>query len=268
MIPSTNDPSHQHAAAAPEPWYARTWATVLFLVFLAPLGIFLMWKHRPWGRNAKIAASLASAAFFIASLTSNNSSDKATATASSPAPKRVAARPEAAPKPVAQAPKAVATPTAKAAPAKPTPEPLPDNVTVQDIKGVGKRQVGTVDEVDYVVVETERMPAIGSTQADGMFYVLRVGAYNNAKETHSAITVGMKLVDDQEREFTPSSDGGFALAMSGDDSAKPFTAQLQPGTVKRFTLVYDAPADAKGLKLKIPAGTFSMGGSATIAVPK
>jgi hypothetical protein len=264
MTPSANDPSHQPAAAAPEPWYARTWATVLFLVFFAPLGIFLMWKHRPWGRNAKIAASLASAAFFIASITADNSSDKAAATASAPAPQRVAARPEA---PKAVAPKAVAAPTAKAAPAKPTPEPLPDNISVQEIDGVGKRQIGTVDDVQYAVLKVERVSAIEGTQADGMFYVLRVLARNTDKETHSANTVGMKLIDNQDREFTPSSAGGMALVMSGDKTAEPFTAQLQPDVNKQFTLVYDAPADAKGLKLKIPSGTFSLSGDAAIALP-
>lgn len=45
-----------------------------------------------------------------------------------------------------------------------------------------------------------------------------------------------------------------------------WSSQLQLGVTKRFTLVFDAPGDAKGLKLHIPAG-FGFGKSATIKVP-
>ncbi len=58
----------------------------------------------------------------------------------------------------------------------------------------------------------------------------------------------------------------MALAATGDQSAEPFSAQVQPGVNKKFTLVFDAPADAKGLKLHIPAG-FGFGRSADIKVP-
>ena len=47
-----------------------------------------------------------------------------------------------------------------------------------------------------------------------------------------------------------------------------WSAQLQPGVTKKFTLVFDAPNGAKGLKLQIPAGGFGFGQSATLRVPK
>ena len=50
-------------------------------------------------------------------------------------------------------------------------------------------------------------------------------------------------------------------------SAESFSAQLQPGVTKRFTLVFDVPSDAKELKLHIPAGGFGFGKSASIKVP-
>jgi hypothetical protein len=50
--------------------------------------------------------------------------------------------------------------------------------------------------------------------------------------------------------------------------AQLFSAQLQPGVTKKFTLVFDLPSDAKGLKLKIPAGGFGFGQDAVIKVPK
>ena len=146
-------------------------------------------------------------------------------------------------------------------------EELPSNVTVMNIPGVGSRQVGEVDNVEYAVLSAETVPRIGDTRADGVFYVLRVAAANSDKTTHDVTTMLMKLLDDQEREFDPSDQGGMALALSGDQSAESFSAQVQPGVTKQFTLVYDAPADASGLKLKIPAGGFGFGQDAVIKVP-
>ena len=165
---------------------------------------------------------------------------------------------------VAKSAVAVEAPASDAAPAK---ETLPDNITVQDIPGVGKRQVGVVDDVEFAVLSAEKAASIGGTQADGMFYVLHLVAMNNDKETHDVTTLLMKLVDDQGREFDPSSEAALALAMAGDKNAQAFSAQVQPGVIKKVTLVYDAPADASGLHLKIPAGGFGFGKSASIKVP-
>lgn len=103
-------------------------------------------------------------------------------------------------------------------------------------------------------------------QADGVFYVLRMRAFNTATKTHNIRTRQMKLLDDQDREFDPSSEAGVALNAS---EKKPvWSSQLQPGVTKEFTLVFDVPGDAKGLKLKIPADGFGFGQSATLRVPK
>lgn len=147
---------------------------------------------------------------------------------------------------------------------------LASNVEVVDIEGVGKREVGVVDEVVYTVVQMEKAQTVGgegfSKSADGVFYVLRMRAFNTAKKTHNIRTRGMKLLDDQDREFDPSSEAETALNIQEDKSV--WSSQLQPGVTRDFNLVYDAPSDAKGLKLKIPAGGFGFGKRATIRVPK
>ena len=51
------------------------------------------------------------------------------------------------------------------------------------------------------------------------------------------------------------------------NNARRFSAQLQP-RVKKFTLVFDLPGDAIGLKLNIPAGGFGFGQDAVNKVPK
>lgn len=158
-------------------------------------------------------------------------------------------------------------PAPETAPAK---EPLPDNIEVVDIPGVGKREAGVVDEVVYVIGKAETTAALGPQmyrrEADGVFYVLQVAANNTSKTTHDVSTMLMKLLDDQGREFDPSTEGSMALSMDGEKSAEPFSAQVQPGVTKKLTLVYDAPKGASGLKLHIPAG-FGFGKSADIRVP-
>lgn len=40
-------------------FYKRTWFIVLMLIFLAPLGIFLMWRYKPtWGNTLKIVLTV------------------------------------------------------------------------------------------------------------------------------------------------------------------------------------------------------------------
>ena len=139
------------------------------------------------------------------------------------------------------------------------------------IEGVGKREVGMVDDVFYVVLDVEKTPTIGNSftnlQADGQFYILTLRAHNIAKKTHDVNTQIMKLLDDQGREFDPSTQGLLALPADRGQSAQ-IIAQVQPGTTKTLTLVYDAPADASGLRLKIPGGLFSASGEAVIKLPK
>ncbi len=151
----------------------------------------------------------------------------------------------------------------------PKDDSLPSNVEEVDVEGLGKRQIGEVDEVLYTVVQLEKAQTVGgeyfNKSADGVFYVLRMRAFNRAKKTHNIRTRQMKLLDDQDREFDPSSEAGVALNASEKKSV--WSSQLQPGVTRDFNLVYDAPADVKGLKLKIPAGGFGFGKSASIKVP-
>ena len=35
----------------PEKWYEKTWVIILFLIFLWPIGIFLMWRYKKGGKD-------------------------------------------------------------------------------------------------------------------------------------------------------------------------------------------------------------------------
>lgn len=147
----------------------------------------------------------------------------------------------------------------------------PSNVQTIDIKGLGKREAGIVDQVAYFIHNIEKSDSLGPdfsrTKADGIFAVVHVGALNQDKETHSITTSLMQLVDDKGRSFKTNSAGTTALSFSGDKSVEMFMAEVQPDTQKNFSLVYDVPKDAKGFKLKIPSGMFSGDSELLIKAP-
>ena len=306
--PTPPSPDPAPVPTPESPWYAKTWATVAALVVfpLQPVGIYLMWKHRDWERGPKVVATIVSLLFFSTLLPKSPQESKTRTASNSPsasAPAKQQApeeRPTIAPKAVSSSGSAnkVAKKTAPKTQSKPKPvltdddeaqtgeneapaneaptnegpgEESPRNIEVLDIEGVGKREVGMVDDIFYVVLDVEKTPTIGNSftdlQADGQFYILTLRAHNSAKKTHDVNTQIMKLLDDQGREFDPSTQGLLALPADRGQSAQ-IIAQVQPGTTKTLTLVYDAPADASGLRLKIPGGLFSASGEAVIKLPK
>mgnify|MGYP000156820840 CR=1 FL=1 len=48
-----------------DPFYQRTWFIILSLIFLAPLGIFLMWKFKPWNKIVKGLISIVFGLWFL-----------------------------------------------------------------------------------------------------------------------------------------------------------------------------------------------------------
>ncbi len=264
-----------------------------------------MWKYRDWEQKPKVIATIVSLLFFVNFLPKSPDA-AATRTASNPTSASAPAgerapdqNDDAAPRAVkgtenpdskdAPSKKSLSKPATKEtkprvatesdappeetqAPAEAPKEEGARNIEVVDIEGVGKREVGKVDDVYYVVINVEKTSSINSdfnkTQADGTFFILTVRAINDAKKTHNVTTQIMTLLDDQDREFDPSTEGNTALMIAGDSRVQSFSAQLQPGTTKEFVLVYDAPADASGLRLKIPGGFLSTSGDAVLKLPK
>ena len=302
--PNPPSPNPTPAPTPELPWYAQTWATVVALVLLAPVGVLLMWKYRTWEQKPKIIATIVSLLFFLGMLP--KSPDKAATRTASNSPtvgtpaKQTAPyeRHTTAPKAVAlgdspskEARKSASKPPAPAPKTQNKPLPVfadedeaqsesaqapitdrPRNVEVISIPNVGQREVGIVNDVGYAVLEVEKVSSIsspiGTTQAGGAFFVLTVRAFNDDKKTHNVTTGLIKLLDDQDREFDPSSEGASALQMAGEDRIERFSVQLQPGITKEFVLIYDAPDDASDLRLKIPAKSFSLSTDAIIKLPK
>lgn len=145
------------------------------------------------------------------------------------------------------------------------------NVVVRTVPGVGRREFGLVDGVDYCVVKAEHRASIGDalsqTRAGGQFVIVRLAAENSDRTTHSITLSFITLLDGSGREYSSSSDGQTALVMSGDKSAELLLSELQPSVAKQVSLVYDIPAHDKGLRLKIPHGTFTGGQDAVLNLP-
>ena len=61
-------------------WYKSTWFTILTLIFIFPLGLFLMWKYMDWKRWVKILITVLIIIIAITNFTSqpesNNESSK------------------------------------------------------------------------------------------------------------------------------------------------------------------------------------------------
>lgn len=58
-----------------EKWYKKTGWIITFLIFLFPLGCFLMWKYKDWEKNKKIILTVIFALFFIFILFVGSGSD-------------------------------------------------------------------------------------------------------------------------------------------------------------------------------------------------
>ena len=39
-------------------WYTKNWVIIVFLIFLFPVGLFLMWKYAKWFKVIKIIITI------------------------------------------------------------------------------------------------------------------------------------------------------------------------------------------------------------------
>src|SRR5574344_2367798 len=60
-------------------WYQKNVSIILFLLFLFPVGLLIMWKYSKWNKNLKIILSIIFSIFFLSliiNVPSNSSSQK------------------------------------------------------------------------------------------------------------------------------------------------------------------------------------------------
>lgn len=116
---------------------------------------------------------------------------------------------------------------------------------------------GTASDVKFVVDGSKTAPTVGKNQfatvkANGIFKIVDISVTNNQKDAITINTSLFKLIDDQNREFSPSNEAIMAIEVDQKNSF--FLKEINPGITMKGSVAFDVPADAKGFKLKARGG--------------
>jgi hypothetical protein len=92
-------------------------------------------------------------------------------------------------------------------------------------------------------------------KASGAYKIVEVSLTNNQKDAITVDANSFKLVDDQGREFTYSSDAQIAFDIGENEGNTDFFLKsLNPGLTLTGKIVFEVPADAKGFVLHARGG--------------
>ena len=125
-----------------------------------------------------------------------------------------------------------------------------------DVEGVGKVKGMTSSKVGVAIAKLQEMGSIdapySSKKAQGIFKVLYVVVSNNQKDAITVDANSYKLIDEQGREFSHSTEGDVALQMSHRETL--FLKKINPGNTLGGYIAYDVPKDAKIRSLQFKGG--------------
>ncbi|MFD3450110.1 DUF4352 domain-containing protein [Microbacteriaceae bacterium 4G12] len=117
---------------------------------------------------------------------------------------------------------------------------------------------GVSSNVKITVGNIETADSVGSDlvaeKAQGVFKILEITLTNNQKDAITVDANSFKLVDNQGREFTYSTQGQTALDVANGGTVDFFLKQLNPGLTQTGKIIFDIPKDAQGLVLKARGG--------------
>lgn len=117
---------------------------------------------------------------------------------------------------------------------------------------------GESSKVKIAVGTVETLESVGSEhineKAQGVFKVVELTLTNNQKDAITLSSNSFKLVDNQEREFSPSSAAQIKLNVANGGNSKFLLEKLNPGLSQTGKIVFDVPKDAQGLVLKARGG--------------
>jgi hypothetical protein len=137
------------------------------------------------------------------------------------------------------------TTSASSAPAK--------NDTPKQLSNTGVSSDVTI-KVNGVETKSQLGDQFSNAKAQGVFKIVNLSVTNGQKDAITLDANSFKLVDNKGREFTYSTDGQTALETSSGSNMDFFLKQLNPGLTQTGKIVFDVPADAKGLVLKATGG--------------
>jgi hypothetical protein len=119
---------------------------------------------------------------------------------------------------------------------------------------------GVSSDVKISVDSFESKQSVGDNEfskkeAQGVFKIVTVTLTNNQKDAITLDANSFKLIDDQKREFSYSSEAQFALESSVKDKKDSFfLKKLNPGLSATGHIAFDVPKDAKGFTMKASGG--------------
>lgn len=123
-----------------------------------------------------------------------------------------------------------------------------------------------VDNLKYTVVSATSLPFVGNgmlmEEADGIFILLTLSIENTGKDSEYLNVANFELNDYQGRSYDPDTGASIYLNTMGYDAL--IFDNLGPGLKTEGSLVFDVPADDKGLVLEISGGLFS--GSTAVSI--
>lgn len=117
---------------------------------------------------------------------------------------------------------------------------------------------GESSKVKIAVGSVETLESVGTEhlneKAQGVFKVVELTLTNNQKDAITLSSNSFKLVDNQDREFSPNSAAQIKLNVANGGNSKFLLEKLNPGLSQTGKIVFDVPKDVQGLVLKARGG--------------
>ncbi|MGH0678702.1 DUF4352 domain-containing protein [Bacillus luti] len=117
---------------------------------------------------------------------------------------------------------------------------------------------GESSNVKIAVGSVETLESVGTEhineKAQGVFKVVELTLTNNQKDAITLSSNSFKLVDNQDREFSPNSAAQIKLNVANGGNSKFLLEKLNPGLSQTGKIVFDVPKDVQGLVLKARGG--------------
>ncbi|PGQ47087.1 MULTISPECIES: DUF4352 domain-containing protein [Bacillus cereus group] len=136
-------------------------------------------------------------------------------------------------------------------------EPKKEEVKKEEPKKELSKE-GESSKVKIAVGSVETLESVGSEhineKAQGVFKVVELTLTNNQKDAITLSSNSFKLVDNQDREFSPNSTAQIKLNVANGGNSKFLLEKLNPGLSQTGKIIFDVPKDVQGLVLKARSG--------------
>lgn len=121
---------------------------------------------------------------------------------------------------------------------------------------LGMYEVRCFDDWCTAVEQVEKLPAIGSLDAKGDFYLVTLQVSSRAQHiAQRALDAAVYVLDERGMRYDPSIEGQRALESTGK-AGLPLNSWLEAGASFTHTAVFDLPPDATHPGLVISHGAF------------